>query len=138
MFCDDCSSFVPSNKISNNWYLIILFNAAINNYSNLYIPLFFLFLIWDFILFLVILGLFSNKLGFLRSQQIQYLLGCHCLGRSWRWSGHWHLHDMPSKLGNALPLFINVRKWVGSLLTLDLLNNLTQVKVMPHRRDFTS
>ena len=34
---------------------------------------------------------------------------------------------MSSKLENALPLFISVRKWVGSVLTLDL--NFTQVKV---------
>ena len=32
----------------------------------------FLFLIWDFTLFLVLLGLFSNKSGFWRSQEIQY------------------------------------------------------------------
>ena len=36
---------------------------------------------------------------------------------------------MPSKLGNALPLFINVRKWIGLLLTSSLLHNFTQVKV---------
>ena len=38
-----------------------------------YTPLF-LFLIWDFILFLVLLGLFSNKLGFGRSQDMKYTL----------------------------------------------------------------
>ena len=35
---------------------------------------------------------------------------------------------MHSKLGNALPLFINVRKWVDSLLISGLLHNFTQVK----------
>ena len=36
---------------------------------------------------------------------------------------------MPPKLGNTLPLFINIRKWVGSLFTSCLLHYLTQVKV---------
>ena len=36
---------------------------------------------------------------------------------------------MPSKLENALPLFISVRKWVGSLLTSGLTFNFAQVKV---------
>ena len=36
---------------------------------------------------------------------------------------------MPSKLENALPLFISVRKWVGSVLTSGLTFNFTQVKV---------
>ena len=36
---------------------------------------------------------------------------------------------MHSKLGNALPLFINVRKWVGSLFNSGLFYNFTQVKV---------
>ena len=35
---------------------------------------------------------------------------------------------MPSKLENALPLFISVRKWVGSVLTSGLTFNFTQVK----------
>ena len=39
LFCDDCSWLAPSNKV---------------------ILLFFLFSIWDFILFLVLLGLFSH------------------------------------------------------------------------------
>ena len=49
---------------------------------------------------------------------------------------------MPSKLENALPLFISVRKWVGSVFTSGLTFNFTQVKVkkvgMPHRVSFTS
>ena len=49
---------------------------------------------------------------------------------------------MPSKLENALPLFISVRKWVGSVFTSGLTFNFTQVKVkkvgMPHRVKFTS
>ena len=36
---------------------------------------------------------------------------------------------MPSKLGNALPLFINVRKRVDSPFISGLLRNFTQVKV---------
>ena len=36
---------------------------------------------------------------------------------------------MPSKLENALPLFISVRKLVGSVLTSDLTFNFTQVEV---------
>ena len=36
---------------------------------------------------------------------------------------------MPSKLENALPLFISVRKWVGSVLTSGLTFNFTQVKL---------
>ena len=36
---------------------------------------------------------------------------------------------MPSKLENALPLFISVRKWVGSVLTSGLTFNFTQVKI---------
>ena len=39
------------------------------------------------------------------------------------------MHDMTSKLKNAVPLFITVRKWVGSLLTSGLTSNFTQVKV---------
>ena len=35
---------------------------------------------------------------------------------------------MPSKLENTLPLFISVRKWVGSVLTSGLTFNFTQVK----------
>ena len=36
---------------------------------------------------------------------------------------------MPYKLENTLPLFISVRKWVGSVLTSGLTLNFTQVKV---------
>ena len=36
---------------------------------------------------------------------------------------------MSSKLENTLPLFISVRKWVGSVLTSGLTLNFTQVKV---------
>ena len=36
---------------------------------------------------------------------------------------------MPSMLENALPLFINVRKWVGSVVTSGLTFNFTQVKL---------
>ena len=36
---------------------------------------------------------------------------------------------MSSKPENALPLFISVRKWVGSVLTSGLTLNFTQVKV---------
>ena len=36
---------------------------------------------------------------------------------------------MPSMLENALPLFINVRKWVGSVVTSGVTFNFTQVKV---------
>ena len=36
---------------------------------------------------------------------------------------------MPSKLENASPLFISVRKLVGSVLTSGLTFNITQVKV---------
>ena len=36
---------------------------------------------------------------------------------------------MLCKLENALPLFISVRKWVGSVLISGLTFNFTQVKV---------
>ena len=36
---------------------------------------------------------------------------------------------MSSKLENALPLFISVTNWVGSVLTSGLTFNFTQVKV---------
>ena len=36
---------------------------------------------------------------------------------------------MPSKLENTLPLFISVRKWVGSVVTSGLTFNFNQVKV---------
>ena len=36
---------------------------------------------------------------------------------------------MLSKLGNASPLFANVRKWVGSLLTSGLLHSFPLVNV---------
>ena len=36
---------------------------------------------------------------------------------------------MPSKLQNTSPLFISVRKWVGSVLTSGVTFNFTQVKV---------
>ena len=36
---------------------------------------------------------------------------------------------MPSKLENALPLFVSVRKWVGSVLASALTFNFTQDKV---------
>ena len=49
---------------------------------------------------------------------------------------------MPSKLENALPLFISVRKWIGSVFTPGLTFNFTQVKVkkvgIPHRVNVTS
>ena len=54
-----------------------------------------------------VIRIFSNKLGVWRSQVIQYFLACQCPGRNWGWSCHGLLHAMPSKLGNALPLFIN-------------------------------
>ena len=63
LFHEDCLWFVPSNKISNNWELLVLFNVGINNSTNLH----FRFLVLDFILFLVLLGLFSNIAGFCRS-----------------------------------------------------------------------
>ena len=50
-------------------------------------------------------------------------------GRKRNWSEHWWLHAMPSKLENTLPLFVSVRKWVGSVLTSGLTFNFTQVKV---------
>ena len=48
----------------------------------------FLFLTWEFILFLVLLWLFSNKSYLWRSQEMQDLLHLW-LGRSWSWSRHW-------------------------------------------------
>ena len=39
------------------------------------------------------------------------------------------MHAMPSKLENALPLFISVRKCVGSVLTSGLTLTFTQIKV---------
>ena len=36
---------------------------------------------------------------------------------------------MSSKLGNVLPIFINIRKWVGLLFNSGLLHKFTQVKV---------
>ena len=46
---------------------------------------------------------------------------------------------MPSKLENALPLFISVREWVGSVLTSGLTFNLLKLKLkvgMPHKVNF--
>ena len=52
------------------------------------------------------------------------------------------MRAMPSKLKNALPLFISVRKWVASVFTSGLTFNFAQVKVkkvgMPHSVNFTS
>ena len=52
------------------------------------------------------------------------------------------MHAMPSKLENALSLFISVGKWVGLVFTSGLTFNFTQVKVrkagMPHRVNFRS
>ena len=49
---------------------------------------------------------------------------------------------MPSKLELALPLFISVRKWVGSVFNSGFTFNFTEVKVkkvvMPHRMNFIS
>ena len=36
---------------------------------------------------------------------------------------------MAYKIENALPLFISIRKWVGSVLTSGLIFDFTQVKV---------
>ena len=68
----------------------------------------YVFFVCDYILFPLLLGLFSDKLGFWMSQDIQYFLACHCTGINWGWSSHGLLPVMPSKLGNALPLFIDV------------------------------
>ena len=54
---------------------------------------FLLFLIYNFILFLVLLGLFSNKWGFWRSQEIQYFLACQYHGWSLCWSQQCQLHS---------------------------------------------
>ena len=67
-------------------------------------------------------------MGFLRSQEIQYL------GLSVSWQKLKLVRALVAvchaiKLENTLPLFINVRKWVGSVLTSGLTFNFTQVKV---------
>ena len=59
-------------------------------------------------LFLLLLGLISSKLGFWSTSKIQYFLACQYPGRNWGWWWHGLLHAVPSKLGNALKLFINV------------------------------
>ena len=51
---------------------------------------------------------------------------CHCRGRNLGWSRH---SFMPPKLGNALPLLINVRKWADSMFTEGPWHNFIQVKV---------
>ena len=56
-----------------------LFNAV----SNSLIPPFFLFWIWDFTLYLVLLRLSLNTLGFLRSHEIQHFLVCQSSRRNW-------------------------------------------------------
>ena len=72
-------------KICAPWKFFILVLVIPESYASVLL----LFLIWDFILFLVLLGLFSNKFGFLRSQEIQYILAWQCCGRNWSCSGHW-------------------------------------------------
>ena len=36
IFRDECSWFVPSNKICKNWLLMILFNVGISRYTSWY------------------------------------------------------------------------------------------------------
>ena len=62
-----------------------------------------------------VIGMFSNKLSFWRSLEVQYLKGTlvgtlvpHYSSRNWSWSWHGLVNAMPFKLGNALLLFINV------------------------------
>ena len=43
---------------------------------------------------------------------------------------------MPHKLGNGISLFINVRKWAGSLFVSALLHDFTQVKATEVRFTF--
>ena len=78
----------------------------------------FLFLIWYFMLFLILLGLSANKLGFWRSQEIQDLL-VQCPGRSWSCSGSCMLPTL------KMPY----HKWESSLFTSSLSHNFTLVKV---------
>ena len=74
---------------------------------------------WDFILFLMLLGMFANKLCFWRTQEIQDLLASALVEAGAQDTGSW----MPSTL--KLPY----HKWEGSLFTLALLHNFTLVKV---------
>ena len=63
-----------------------------------------------FRLFQIVLCRFSSFLTLVSTMfedLKKFLLFYHIPGRSSSWSGHWQLHYMPSKLGNALPLFIN-------------------------------
>ena len=89
--------------------IVLLVLVTPQNYSCLSL------LIWDFILFLELLGLLSNKFDFWRSPEIRSLLARQC-----------HVRDWTCHLSQEMPLF---RKWVDSLFTSGLLHNFTQVKV---------
>ena len=84
------------------------------------------FLIWGFILFLVLLRLFLNKLAeFFKVSRnpIPWLVLVETeTGQS---TGGCMTWLSPQK---CLSIFIRVRKWVGSLLTSGLTFNFTQVK----------
>ena len=77
----------------------------------------FLFLIWDFILFLMLLRVLANKLCSWRSQKIQDLWD-QCSGRSW---------GLLRTLSPTLKMPYHKSK--GPLFTLALLNNFILAKV---------
>ena len=85
----------------------------------------FLFLISNFIFCLVLLRLFSDKLGFWNSQEIQDLLACHFPGRSWSWSGHWQLPVTEAR--ECLTIIRKCKEKVSSLFTSSVQHNLAQV-----------
>ena len=81
----------------------------------------FLFLIWNFILSLMLLGLFANKLYFWRSQEILKAF----------WTSDLVEAGAAQDTGSCLlsTLKMPYHKWEGSLFTLALLHSFTLVKV---------
>ena len=73
----------------------------------------------------MLLGLFSRKLGFGRSQEIHYVLAL-VEAETGQGTGS----CMTCKLANFLPLFLNVRTWKSLLFTSGLLNEFIQVKII--------
>ena len=84
----------------------------------------------------MLLELLSNKLGFGRSQEIQYIWLDSALVEA-ETGQDTLVACLTHKLANALLLFINLRKWVGLLLNSGLLNQFIQVKIMEYASHWT-
>ena len=84
----------------------------------------------------MLLELLSNKLGFGRSQEIQYIWFDSALVEA-ETGQDTLVACLTHKLANALPLFINLRKWVGLLLNSGRLNQFIQVKIKEYASHWT-